>query len=147
MSNCKNICAIICLLFYIIVVVLLTMCLKPRQSVDMLDRIASFDTYNSEFNAGDYVEMENIIRVDSSDLVVFQLNVRGLYGKHSRVKTLQDSSTKGKKPDVLLLCETWQSTTSPVPKLEGYSYMYKYCKHKLGGGVGMFISNRSKYRE
>ena len=147
MSNCKNICAVTCLLFHIIFVVLLTMCLKPKQFVDTLDRTASFDTYNSELDACDYVETENVIRVDSSDLVVLQLNVRGLYGKLSRLKSLLDSSTKGKKPDVLLLCKTWQSKSSPVPKLEGYSYLYKYHKHKLGGGVRMFISNRLKYRE
>ena len=58
------------------------MCLKSNQVVDTLDRTASFETYNSELDACDYVETENIIRIDSSDLVILQLNVRGLYGKN-----------------------------------------------------------------
>ena len=123
------------------------MYLKPKQAVDTLDRTVSFNTYNSELDACDYVETEKIIRTDSSDLVILQLNVRGLYGKLNSLKTLLDKSTKRKKPDVLLLCETWQSKLSLVPKLEGYSYLHKYHKHKMGSGVGMFISNRLKYRE
>ena len=45
------------------------------------------------------------------------------------------------------MCETWQSKTSPVPKLEGYSYIHKYRKHKLGGGVGIFVNKKLKYKE
>ena len=46
-----------------------------------------------------------------------------------------------------MVCETWQSKTSRVPKLEGYSYIHKYSQHRLGGGVGIFVSDKLKYKE
>ena len=48
---------------------------------------------------------------------------------------------------MILLCETWQSKSSLLPKLDGYSYIHKHHQHKLGGGVGMFVSDRLKYKE
>ena len=52
-----------------------------------------------------------------------------------------------KKADVILLCETWQSKSSLIPKLNGYSYVHKYSQHKLGGGVGIFVTDKLKYKE
>ena len=45
-----------------------------------------------------------------------------------------------------MLCEIWQSKNGPVPKLPGYEYVYKTRMHKLGGGIGIFISDRIKYK-
>ena len=45
-----------------------------------------------------------------------------------------------------MLCETWQSKNSPILKLPRYEYVYKARTHKLGGGVGIFISNNLKYK-
>ena len=78
---------------------------------------------------------------------IMQLNIRGLYSKIDKLKALLNECTLGKKIDVILLCETWQSKSSPLPKLDGYSYIYKHRQHKLGGGVGMFVSDRLKYKE
>ena len=47
-----------------------------------------------------------------------------------------------KKIDIMLLCETWQSKNSPTISIPGYSYVYKSRKHKMGGGVGIFINER-----
>ena len=67
--------------------------------------------------------------------------------KIGKLKNLLNDCTTGKKVDIIMLCETWQSKTSPVPKLEGYSYIHKYRQHKLGGGVGIFVNEKLKYKE
>ena len=54
--------------------------------------------------------------------------------------------TSNRKPDILMLCETWQSKNSPIPNLPSYEYVYKVRTHKLGGGMGIFISNNLKYK-
>ena len=75
-----------------------------------------------------------------------QLNVCGLYSKLDQIKTLLDTVTTEKKPDVLMLCETWQSKNSPIPDLPGYDYIHKARTHKLGGGVGILISDNLTYK-
>ena len=54
--------------------------------------------------------------------------------------------TSGKKSDVFLLREMWQSKNGPTPFLDGYSYMYKTRTPKLGGGVGIFVLNKLRYK-
>ena len=123
------------------------MCLTPRTYVDNLDSIESFTPYDVDHDSCDYVDVGESISISSSDLAIMQLNIRGLYSKIDKLKALLNECTLGKQIDVILLCETWQSKTSPLPKLDGYSYIYKHCQHKLGGGVGMFVSDRLKYKE
>ena len=135
------------LIFLLICCVQCYMCLKPKSFVDTLERVESFDTYNIECDSCDYVENGEALSVDVGDLVIMQLNIRGLYSKIEKLKMLLNDSTRGKKADIILLCETWQSKSSPVPELEGYPYIYKYHQHKLGGGVGIFVSDSLKYKE
>ena len=123
------------------------MCLTPRTYVDNLNRIESFKPYDVDHDFCDYVDVGENISISSSDLGIMQLNIRGLYSKIDKLKSLLNECTLGKQIDVILLCETWQSKTSPIPKLDGYSYIYKHRQHKLGGGVGMFVSDRLKYKE
>ena len=52
----------------------------------------------------------------------------------------------GKNPDIILLCETWQSKNSPVPVIEGYQLVQKYREHRKGGGVAILISENLNYR-
>ena len=123
------------------------MCLTPRTYVDNLNRTESFKPYDIDHDFCDYVDVGESISISSSDLGIMQLNIRGLYSKIDKLKSLLNECTLGKQIDVILLCETWQSKTSPIPKLDGYSYIYKHRQHKLGGGVGMFVSDRLKYKE
>ena len=95
----------------------------------------------------DYVDYGDAIPVDKNKLVIMQLNVRGLYSKIDQIKSLLNVITSNRKPDILMLCETWQSENSPVPKLPGYEYVYKARRHKLGGGVGIFISDKLRYKQ
>ena len=134
------------LLFVICCCVQWNMCLKPKTFIDMLERIESFETYDVDCDFCDYVELENVIPVKTNDLVVIQLNVRGWYSKIDKLKTLLDECTTNKKADIILLYETWQSKTSPIPRLDGYLYIYKHCQHKLGG-VGIFVSDKLKHKE
>ena len=54
--------------------------------------------------------------------------------------------TKGKKPDILLICETWQNKNGPTSVLEGYDFVSKNRTHKLGGGVGIFVSKKLQFK-
>ena len=71
-----------------------------------------------------------------------QLNIRGLLGKLSNLKDLVKKVSRGKTVDLILLCETWQNKNSPTIAIPGYNYVHKSRKHKMGGGVGIFISER-----
>ena len=73
------------------------MCLKPRQSVDNLNREVAYETYTEELDKCDYVDYGDSIKVSSNDLVILQLNIRGLYSKLCRLKALLNEVTEGKK--------------------------------------------------
>ena len=122
------------------------MCLKPRQSVDKLNRDVVYETYTEELDKCDYVDYGDSIKVSSNDLIIMQLNIRGLYSKLSRLKELLNNVTTGKKPDILLLCETWQNNHSPLPILDGYELVSKNRTHRLGGGVCIFVSKNLKFK-
>ena len=122
------------------------MCLKPRQIVDKLNRNIKYETYNEELDKCDYIDYGNAIKVSDSDLVVLQLNIRGLYSKLTQLKSLINDATKGKKPDIMLICETWQNKNGPTPILEGYEFVSKSRTHKLGGGVCIFVSNKIRFK-
>ena len=76
-----------------------------------------------------------------------QLNIRGLLGKLSNLKDLVNKVSRGKTVDLILLCETWQNKNSPTITIPGYNYVHKSRKHKMGGGVGIFISERIRFTE
>ena len=101
------------------------MCLKPRQIVDKLNQDITNETYNEELDNCDYVDYGDAISVEANELVILQLNIWGLYSKLDQIKSLLNDVTCGRKPDILLLCETWQSKNSPTPNLTGYDYVYK----------------------
>ena len=122
------------------------MCLKLRQNVDRLNQDVVYNTYNEELDHCDYVDYGDSISVDSNDIVIMQLTVHGLYSKMDQIKSLLDTVTTEKKPDVLMLCETWQSKNSPIPDLPRYDYIHKARTHKLGGGVGILISDNLTYK-
>ena len=95
----------------IVYVVVLCACvlmyLKPRQIVDKLNRDITYETYKEELDNCDYVDYGDAISVEVNELVILQLNVRGLYSKLDQIKSLLNYVTCGRKPDILLLCETW----------------------------------------
>ena len=65
------------------------------------------DRYLSDEDKCDYVQPEECIMVNESDLVILQLNIRGLSFKLAEFKQLLENLASKKKPDVILLSETW----------------------------------------
>ena len=100
--------------------------------------------YSSEYDKCDYVQSEEVIKVDESDLVVLQLNIRGLSSKIAQFKSLLENLTDGKKPDIILLSETWLNESSPKFSLPGYDSYNIHRIHKKGGGVSILISSTIK---
>ena len=57
------------------------MCLTPRncfEFVDKLQQTQSYTTYNAEIDVCDYLDFDEKISVCDNDLVILQLNIRGL---------------------------------------------------------------------
>ena len=123
------------------------MCLHPINGYDNLNRPIEITKYQHELDNCDYFELTNPIKASHRDLLVMQLNIRGLLGKMSNLKDLVNKASCGKKIDIILLCETWQNKYSPVISLSGYNYVYKSRRHKMGGGVGIFIGKRIWFTE
>ena len=99
-----------------IVVIIIVMCFHPNfcflhQNNFTLHNKVSIDNdlnvrYSSNEDKCDYVQPEEVIKVNKSDLVVLQLNIRGLSSKVAEFKSLLEKLTDNKKPDVILLSET-----------------------------------------
>ena len=116
------------------------MCLHP-----VLDRRLStlYSKYENvsldEFDTCDYVhQITDVVR---SDLVVIQLNIRGIGSKRSQLFDLINNSVQQTHPDVLLLSETWLSPFSPKLVVPGYELYHQDRLTKKGGGVAILISN------
>ena len=108
------------------------MCLTPRnrfEFVDKLQRTQSYTTYNAEIDTCNYLDIDDKMSICNSDLVIMQLNIRGLYSKQQKLNELLVNTFKGKVPDIILLCETWQSKNSPLPEIDGYRIVQKYREH------------------
>ena len=74
------------------------MCLTPRnrfEYFDKLQRTKSYTTYNAEIDACDYLDIDGKIGVSNNDLFILQLNIRGMYSKLNRLKSLIEEHTKG----------------------------------------------------
>ena len=123
------------------------MCVHPINGYDNLDRPIEISKYQHELDNCDYFDLTDLIEASHGDLLVMQLNIRGLFGKLSNLKDLVNRVSRGKKIDIILLCETWQNKNSPTIATPGYNYVYKSRKHKVGGGVGIFISERIRFTE
>ena len=62
------------------------------------------------------------------------------------MKELLTNNFKGKNPDIIMLCETWQSKNNPIPIFEGYQVVQKYREHRKGGGVAILVSENLNYK-
>ena len=93
-----------------------------------------------------YEDLNSDIPCDSSDLSVIQFNIRGLTSKLGDLNYILNNSFNTKHPDVVLLCETWLSTRSPKPFIQGYNVERSDREHRKGGGVAVLISTRCKYK-
>ena len=117
------------------------MCLHPKPPVDLLDQPFVHNSCCTFSDNCDYLTVDNQIKLEYDDLVVLQLNIRGLFGKTEELKRLIYNSFKNKTPDIILLCETWMSANSPDVKLSGYNKFECRRTHKRGGGVCIFVND------
>ena len=99
------------------------------------------DRYLSNEDKCDYVQPEETIMVNESDLVMLQLNIRWLASKLAEFKWLLENLADRKKPDIILLSETWLNKSSPKISLPEYNIFNAYRAHKKGGGVSILISS------
>ena len=80
--------------------------------------------------------------VSKTDLVVLQLNIRGISSKKTELLDLIDTSVQGRQPDVLLLSETWLTPYSPKILIPGYELFHQDRIDRRGGGVAILISKK-----
>ena len=122
------------------------MCLHPT-----IDRKLStlYDKYHNtsleEFDNCDYVH--SVSDVNQSDLVVMQLNVRGVSSKRSQLIDLLENSVRDKHVDIVLLSETWLTEHSPPLGISGYEVYRQDRTYKKGGGVAILISTKLRCTE
>ena len=76
------------------------------------------------------------------DLVVMQLNVRGISSKKSQLIDLLEHSVHNKQVDIVLISETWLSDCSPAINIPGYELYRQDRVHKKGGGVAILASSK-----
>ena len=109
------------------VVLFFIMCLHPK--LDLYRNDVSLDVADLEkFDTCDYIY--SVKHVNTDDLIIVQLNIRGLYTKTSVLTDLLSSCVEGRSPDVVLLSETWLTPTSPPIAINGYDFIHHCRSHK-----------------
>ena len=126
------------------------MCLHPpeeRIGFDALGRDVIDGIYRNKIDDNcDYHDTEDKIEKSVLDISILQLNVRGLASKRDELELLLKNIEKSSMPDVIILCETWLTPSSPTLNVNGYDFINRHRTHKRGGGVGLLIANHMKYR-
>ena len=90
----------------------------------------------------EYLEYDDNWPSKTTDLLVLQLNIRGAQSKVNELQYLIDNNPCKKVPDVLLLCETWQTPSTPSINIPGYTTFSHPRAHKKGGGVAILVSSK-----
>ena len=100
------------------------MCLHPVSDKKLTMLYNKYENVSlEEFDMCDYVQ--KIIDVVPSNLVVIQLNIRGIGSKRSQLFDLIDNSVQRGHPDVILLSETWLSPFPPKLEVPGYELYHQ----------------------
>ena len=108
------------------------MCVHP-----VIDRRLSLlhDKYENvsidEFDNCDYVT--HITDVSNNDLVVLQINARGIGAKQRQLIDLIDESIENSQPDLILISEMWLTPFSPIFSIPGYEFHHLDRQNKKGG--------------
>ena len=75
------------------------------------------------------------------------MNIRGLDSKIDKFTNLLDKSFKNKRPDILILCETWLNKNSTQVPIPGYCKYEHRHSHKKGGRVSISVTDSLLSRE
>ena len=96
----------------------------------------------------DYLDVSDVnsLRHTDKDLLILQLNIRGLLSKQDVPKQLL---TEFKVlPDIVLLCETWlKKDTTGKLDMPNYECYHKHRIDRLGGGVSVLVKQKLRSRE
>ena len=126
------------------------MCLHPPEEkigFDSLGRDVIDGIFRRKLDETcDYHNIDEKVQKSSLDISIIQLNIRGLASKVDELEFLLKTVEKSSMPDVVILCETWLTPSSPPLNFTGYDFVSKSRTHKRGGGVGLLISEKIKYR-
>ena len=121
--------------------IMFTMCLHPVIDDKLSTLYNKYEnTALEEFDNCDYVH--KVVDVGPTDLVVMQLNIRGIGSKQGQLSDLIDSSVQNKCPDIVLLSETWLTPFSPKITVQGYDLYRQDRTLKWGGGVAALVSHK-----
>ena len=128
-------------------IISLIMCVHPIQiGFDELRRDILETKYNYDTNDDcDYIELDRSITKDIEDLMVLNLNIRGLYSKLGNLQYLIDN-VSNVSPDVVTLSETWLNRHTPKFEIPGYKIFQQDREHKKGGGVAVLVKNQLQCR-
>ena len=128
-------------MLFALLLFILTMCLHPVLDRKLSELHNKYENVNlDEFDNCDYVH--KITDVCQTDLVVIQLNIRGIGSKRSQLIDLIDTSVQSRHPDVLMLSETWLTPFSPKLVILGYKLFHQDRTNKKGGGIAILVSSK-----
>ena len=117
---------------------------RTDRGTDVLDRpIDNMSFIVKDFDKCDYVHN---VECNISDLMIIQMNVRGITHKKGKITELLDNCVKDKSVDVILLCETWLTPFSPTIQIPGYEFYHIDRSNKKGSGVGILVSNKLRHK-
>ena len=102
------------------------------------------DEIIDNFNYIDLSDISSLSRSDT-DLLVMQLNIRGLISKQDSLKHLLSEFKI--LPDLVQLCETWlKKVTENKVDIPGYKCYHKHGLDRFGGGVSVLVKNALRSR-
>ena len=100
----------------------------------------------STLEACEYLEPDSDWQIKAKDLLIMQLNVRGMSSKVDQIKHIIDKNPCNKPPEVILVCETWLNDFSPNINIPGYHLELENRRGKKGGGAAILIKENLKYK-
>ena len=116
------------------------MCIHPTLDRDADSLGYTVNSLNGVFDDSDSCDcVEKLNGPFSDDLIVVQLNIRGIGSKVSKLNYFINHSFVKCDPDIIVLSETWLTEQSPNVAIPGYIFVYQPRKNKKGGGVGFLL--------
>ena len=96
----------------------------------------------------DYIQPENcsILNNENYNLLILQLNIRGMLSHHDDLKILLHTlNTKKSSIDIVLLCETFlNNKTINLINIPGYTMISNYRSQAKGVGTAILIKEGTK---
>ena len=132
------------LIVHILHVLIVTeiMCLHPKNLDDCIELNQRYEGSTIDPDCYDHCDYVHKHVMNSSDLTIVQLNVRGVISKTSKILYFLNNTTEA---DIILLCETWLTPFSPTINVPGYEFYHIDRQNKRGGGVGVLIKHEIRH--